>query len=426
MSEKPQAKDQYGPPLGSMGSRMLPASLVQNVPRSTMIRPTGSRPTTAQIVQAPVKINTPRPRGSSPNPLVPCSNRYTILQYHNTIGSSSSSSPSSDYLEKPEPLPIFPVEPSWINTQPREIASKLFPLAFQYLPSHILKTRTYYEFILIDTESVEITHTKDHLDQLKFSKFKILKVISIEEWGQPLFQAKTFSRAYNPQMYNYYDYIDAWYNTLFYLPFKHSWFFWFKKNISLKFPSWFVKWFYDFGPLPTIFSPEVQNALQYFKDHTNFPQGYRLMTFTASQAITWIMTWDYSIAQLYDNSEVCSLVRSIRIKWWSKFNHSLVEKPKLDEWIKINVKMTSSPKALPSSSSQSSNESLFLQEKSRIMAELAAVTSHEEFSSQIKRLNTLASSSTNSEVKEEDALSLSPTDINLLQDNEDDCYGFPF
>src|ERR1044072_173905 len=209
-----------------------------------MIRPSASRATMSQIVQTPSKINTPRPRGPSPSPLVPCSNKYTILQYNNTIGTSRSSPPFSDYQEKPEPLPLFPIEPSWINIQPREIATRFFPLAFQYLPSHILKTMTYYEFILIDTESVEITHSKDHLDQIKFSKQKILKVISIEEWGQPLYQAKTFSRVHNPQIYTYYDYIDAWYNTLFYKPFQHSWFCWFKKNISLKFPSWFVKWFY--------------------------------------------------------------------------------------------------------------------------------------------------------------------------------------
>ena len=61
------------------------------------------------------------------------------------------------------------------------------------------------------------------------------------------------------------------------------------------------------------------------------------------------------------------------------------------------------------------------------MAELAAVTSQEEFSSQIKKLNSLSSSSTSQEVKEEDAMSLSPADMaNLLQDNEDDCYVFPF
>ena len=297
MSEKTQTRDQYGPPLGS---RILPSTLTQrssiaptrptqHSPNSIMIRSTAARPTASQIVQTPPRINTPRPRGLPQNPLIPCSNRFEILHYNNTLGSPRSSTPFSDYQEKPDKLPLFPIETSWTNMQPREIAARFFPSSFHYLPANTLKTRTFYEFILVDTGSVEITH-KQEQNQIIYSKFKIMKFISLEEWGQPLHQAKMFSRIHNPQIYTYYDYIDAWYNTLFLQPYQHSWFFWFKKGIFLKFPSWFVKWFYDVGPLPSIFPQQVQEMLQYFKDNTDFPQGHRLMAFTASQAITWIMT----------------------------------------------------------------------------------------------------------------------------------------
>ncbi|RDX88187.1 hypothetical protein CR513_30253, partial [Mucuna pruriens] len=35
-------------------------------------------------------------------------------------------------------------------------------------------------------------------------------------------------------------------------------------GISLKFPRWFIKWFVDFGPVPTIFPKEINEAYNYF------------------------------------------------------------------------------------------------------------------------------------------------------------------
>ncbi|RDY14523.1 hypothetical protein CR513_00407, partial [Mucuna pruriens] len=77
------------------------------------------------------------------------------------------------------------------------------------------------------------------------------------DWNQHLFDAKSFSRLFNLLGYIYYDYIDAWFNTLYINPKKHSWFVWLKRGIPLKFPKWFVKWFYNFGPLPEIFPQNV-------------------------------------------------------------------------------------------------------------------------------------------------------------------------
>jgi len=47
-----------------------------------------------------------------------------------------------------------------------------------------------------------------------FSKAKILKVRLVQDWNQELYKFKVFSRQISLQSYNYYDYIDAWYNTL--------------------------------------------------------------------------------------------------------------------------------------------------------------------------------------------------------------------
>jgi hypothetical protein len=134
------------------------------------------------------------------------------------------------------------------------------------------------------------------------------------------------------------------------------------------------------------------------------------------------MTWDYKIFQLFENSNICSLARSIRIKWWNKFNLDLVQKSRIDEWINLIIQKAPVQKPRLLHPSQSSNESLFLQEKSRIMAELAAVSSQEEFTSKLQEFHALPSSS---EIKEEEAMSSSPITnfVNSLQDNEDDCFG---
>ena len=120
----------------------------------------------------------------------------------------------------------------------------------------------------------------------------------------------------------------------YYKLYQQSWFIWFKRGISLKFPKWFLQWFFNFGPSISIFSTEVQDIYKYFKEKSNFVQSYRLISFVASQRITWIMTWDYSTAKFSDDIDLLYLVRSIRIKWWTKFNIALIKRERIDEWIK--------------------------------------------------------------------------------------------
>lgn len=83
--------------------------------------------------------------------------------------------------------------------------------------------------------------------------------------GQPLYQEKSFSRIFNPQTFTYYDYITTWSHVLFLNPDTHSWFLWFKRGISLKFPKWFLQWFLNYGPTAAIFPEPVQEIYEYFK-----------------------------------------------------------------------------------------------------------------------------------------------------------------
>ena len=68
------------------------------------------------------------------------------------------------------------------------------------------------------------------------------------------------------------------------------------------------------------------------------------------------MTWDYFTAKFADNIDLRYLVRSIRIKWWSKFNTALLKREKIDEWIKSFQRISLAEK-------QREKEAAFLAEK---------------------------------------------------------------
>ncbi|RDX65401.1 hypothetical protein CR513_55945, partial [Mucuna pruriens] len=65
------------------------------------------------------------------------------------------------------------------------------------------------------------------------------------------------------------------------------------------------------------------------------------------------------------------LTRKIKVKWWRKFNTEIISKIKISEWLRNN---------------KFRKESLFLLEKQRLMAELAASTTAEEFYSKARSL----------------------------------------
>lgn len=56
------------------------------------------------------------------------------------------------------------IEPKFDGPSIQEICIQIFPHGFNYLPKDISKTRTFYEFILVDTKSVETTHVPNRSD----------------------------------------------------------------------------------------------------------------------------------------------------------------------------------------------------------------------------------------------------------------------
>ncbi|KAA0037025.1 polyprotein [Cucumis melo var. makuwa] len=53
------------------------------------------------------------------------------------------------------------IEPEFDGPSVPEISSQVYPHGFNFFPEDIKKTRQFYEFILVDTVSAEITHIPD-------------------------------------------------------------------------------------------------------------------------------------------------------------------------------------------------------------------------------------------------------------------------
>lgn len=70
-----------------------------------------------------------------------------------------------------------------------EIIQNIYPVGFYFILESWMKTRKYYEFILIDTKSVEITHipNKNYAWKIAYSKLKNFKVLNPTHWNQSIF-----------------------------------------------------------------------------------------------------------------------------------------------------------------------------------------------------------------------------------------------
>ena len=78
--------------------------------------------------------------------------------------------------------------------------------------------RIYYENILIETDSIEFQRFYNNRMDLKnhsYSKASILRIISQRDWGLNLIILRTLTKSPYVE-YNYFDYIDTWYNAFLY------------------------------------------------------------------------------------------------------------------------------------------------------------------------------------------------------------------
>ena len=73
---------------------------------------------------------------------------------------SPHSAESLQIIKSPE-VNVFPIEQQIAHIQnPKQVVSHMFPPGWYFQPEHPHKTQTFYEFILVDTSSVLLTHNK--------------------------------------------------------------------------------------------------------------------------------------------------------------------------------------------------------------------------------------------------------------------------
>ncbi|KAI9079926.1 hypothetical protein K1719_038172 [Acacia pycnantha] len=101
--------------------------------------------------------------------------------------------------------PILQLEPEFFFETPNQVALKVFPSGFHFIPADLRKTREYYELILVHSRSIELTRytSKDDETLITHSTLQILKVLTPSQWGQDLAKPKFFDIKYEPKGYTY-------------------------------------------------------------------------------------------------------------------------------------------------------------------------------------------------------------------------------
>jgi hypothetical protein len=120
------------------------------------------------------------------------------LTYPNPFPSPHSAE-SLQIIKSPE-VNIFPIEQQIAHIQnPRQVVSQMFPPGWYFQPEHPHKTQTFYEFILVDTNSVLLTHNKCKWDSSRtaFSKCVIKNVISPFQWNGATMGSRKFSQNFS-------------------------------------------------------------------------------------------------------------------------------------------------------------------------------------------------------------------------------------
>lgn len=281
-----------------------------------------------------------------------------------------------EYFQKSISRFITTIEPEFWDKITNRIPSKIFPSNFHFEPITPNKTQIFYEFILVDTDSVAIKHFRDPKDDsiITHSTLQILKVLSPSDFGTSPNQTRKFSATFDPIGFNYWDYIRAWDNTILGLQnkhFKHSWLIYFKKSTKYTFPNWFHNWWNFFGPSPQIFPPEVLEGFQLFskrfdKDLNNYPIDLNFFTIFS---LSWIFSWQYKILSNPNSSTIPDLHKQASIKWWTRFDASMASPDSITMWFKNN------PKSLQAADPETC---ILLNQKAHIAATLASSSTEDD------------------------------------------------
>ena len=278
------------------------------------------------------------------------SNRFEVLGNIPKPSAPTSSNPI--YRSKEARQLIQILEADHISASETFDFQKNFQQDKFFISNDISKTRRFYEFILVDTEYVQISHIKNlEGTNNAYSKCKILKIISENDWKQNPFTHKRFSQNFVPQTFDYFDYNNEWFNTFFVKPSSHSWFFNWGEQSQTSFPNWFQKCWLFLGAIPDIFCLDIIKSFDYFKVNSEsfFPFGNNyLLSFCSQFRIPWILCWDFSTHNFLPSPFPRHLARGFKIKWWVAFKISQTQTfESIKAW--IDTKKSKSKKSLKKS-----------------------------------------------------------------------------
>ena len=205
-----------------------------------------------------------------------------------------------------------------------------------FVTDDLRKSQKFYELILVDSNSVSLTHTMDKYNpqQILYSKCIIRDVITAQEWKNS-FEERKFSIIYTPQTYNYNDYKNAWYRAFLLQPNIHSWFFNFHEQCSNPFPVWFYQWWTMFGCLTMLLPTEAQKGwLHWSQMTTNMDLYMKDVQLFKNFNVAWIFSWEYRLQPFLPHPYPLSLVRIYKVKWWPEFKTRLCGKENVEHFCK--------------------------------------------------------------------------------------------
>ncbi|PIN17887.1 hypothetical protein CDL12_09444 [Handroanthus impetiginosus] len=168
--------------------------------------------------------------------------------------------------------------------------TKLINKKYWYLPQDQDKTHSFFELILIDSESIGITEKFDRTNPEKM----IFKKIAISKYSL-------------------------------------SYFAFFKQNFQLRFQKWFISWWSRVGSHPVIFLDLVNEAYEYFVNNFNQQNKDILysLIFVSQFQLPWIFMIELAVRHF---DEVPTLTRIAKIKWWKNRNLANAHKSAIQKW----------------------------------------------------------------------------------------------
>lgn len=232
-------------------------------------------------------------------------------------------------------IPILALDKELQSLEVKDLLKPVYHNRNYVDTDNALKTRRYFEFILIDTGSIEIEHEladQSDQDSIAYSKFTIKKILSPSNWlTDHLLTPINLSKRFNPQTFNWFDYKNAWMNFLFVRPNTHSWFIKYCIEASTSvIPRWFYEWWSYFGGNEQVMPKRFRDGYLQFQVEENIstlPEHIKLCKYFFKRRLSYIVSWTFCVSEF---DRIKYLSKETRIKGWSpKVRESPSKKPQI-------------------------------------------------------------------------------------------------